>query len=400
MKALGGAVITLAATETLHAQVAMAAPGYVGDVLVVLSLRGGFDGLSAVVPGGDPQYYAMRPTIGVPRSRLLALDSTFGLHPALAPLLPLWRSRQLAAVTGVGAPDPTRSHFSAMAEMERAAPGSSLRTGWLDRTLGERAVSDDDVFAAVQVGSSNAPPSLAGPAPELATSSFASFSLLGPRNGAERQRWSACLEELHASGPPTVAAPGRRAVAAAAQLGAVEPASTTAGYPASELGRSLADIARLVRSGVGVQAATVDCGDWDMHEDLGRAGDGWMAAKLADLAASLAAFARDLGPLMASTTLVTLSEFGRRAAENGSAGLDHGHGNTMFILGGGVDGGKVHGRWGGLGSAGLVDGALAGTTDYRSVVGEVLVRRCGAGSLARIFPGLASTAPLGVVRPR
>ncbi|WP_432520425.1 DUF1501 domain-containing protein [Kineococcus sp. SYSU DK006] len=399
LKGLGGAVVTLMATESVHTQVAMAAPGYSGDVLVVLSLRGGFDGLSAVVPGGDPAYYALRPTIGVPRSRLLQLDGTFGFHPALRPLLPLWQNRSLAVVHGVGAPDPTRSHFSAMAEMERAAPGTSLRTGWLDRTLGVRGTTAEQTFAAVQVGSTTTPQSLAGPAPELATNSLSSFGLVGPRSDGDRTRWSACLAELHATGPDTVAAPGRAALAAATRLRSL-PAASAPGYPDSDLGRSLADVARLVNGGVGVQVATVDCGDWDMHEDLGKAGDGWMAAKLTDLAQALVAFAADLGPRMSGTTVVTMSEFGRRAGENGSAGLDHGHGNAMFVLGGGVNGGKVYGRWPGLGEQQLVDGALAGTTDYRSVIGEVLTRRCGAGSLGEIFPGLGAATTLGVVRSR
>ncbi|GAA4967578.1 DUF1501 domain-containing protein [Kineococcus glutinatus] len=400
LKALGGTAVTLAATESVHTQVAMAAPGYTGDVLVVLSLRGGFDGLSAVVPGGDPNYYALRPTIGIPRSRLLQLDNSFGFHPALRPLLPLWQNGSLAVVHGVGSPEPTRSHFHAMAEMERAAPGTSTRTGWLDRTIGLRGTTSDDTFAAVQIGSSTAPQSLAGPAPELATNSLDSFRLLGPTAQKERTRWAACLDELHTTGPETIAVPGRAALAAAARIPGIAPASTTAGYPDSDLGRSLADVARLVKSGVGVQVATVDVGDWDMHDNLGKAGDGWMAEKLTDLSSAMVAFARDLGSRMSGVTMVTMSEFGRRANENGSGGLDHGHGNAMFVLGGGVNGGKVYGRWPGLAETQLVDGALAGTTDYRSVIGEVLSRRCGAGSLSSIFPGLAPVSALGLVRSR
>ncbi len=129
LKALGVGAMTLVATENVHTQVAFAAPGYTGDVLVVLSFRGGMDGISAVVPGGDADYYRLRPTIAVPQSQLLALDGTFGLHPALAPLLPLWKAGRLGAVHGVGLPGASRSHFSAMEDMEKAAPGTSLRTG-------------------------------------------------------------------------------------------------------------------------------------------------------------------------------------------------------------------------------------------------------------------------------
>jgi len=144
--------------------------------------------------------------------------------------------------------------------------------------------------------------------------------------------------------------------------------------------------------------ACVDEGDWDMHAGMGTADTGWMFDHLTDLAQALAAFATDLGPLMDGVTVVTLSEFGRRVAENGSGGVDHGHGNAVLMLGGGIDGGKVHGRWPGLDEAALVDGDLAGTTDYRSVLGEILTKRCGAGSLAQVFPGFSGT-PLGVAKP-
>ena len=397
LKALGGAALTLTATDAVNTQVALAAPGYTGDVLVVLSLRGGFDGLSAIVPGGDPDYYRLRPTIGVPRSRLLPLDATFGMHPAMAPLLPLWRSGALAAVHGIGQPSATRSHFAAMEEMERAAPGTSLRTGWLDRTMGLRGTSS--TFSAVSLGTSSTPSSLVGPAPELAVHRLAGFGLTGPWDDRERQRWTTALAELHREGPPTVAAAGTAALAASATIaGLGEPAA--GGYPAGDLGTSMRDLAQLIKAGLGVQVAAVDYGDWDMHADLGREGGGWMAAKLTELATAMAAFSADLGPAMSGVTVVTLSEFGRRAAENGSGGLDHGHGNLMLVMGGGVVGGRVHGRWTGLSAGALDDGALAGTTDYRSVIGEVLQKRCGAGSLADVFPGLDGAAALGVVRGR
>jgi uncharacterized protein (DUF1501 family) len=170
-------------------------------------------------------------------------------------------------------------------------------------------------------------------------------------------------------------------------------------YPDSDLGRGLADVARLVRAGRGLQVAAVDEGDWDMHSGLGARGAGAFFDKARDLADSLLAFARDLGPLLSRVTLVTISEFGRRAAENGSGGADHGHGNAMLLLGGGVVGGRVHGRWPGLTAAALDHGDLAGTTDYRAVLGEVLVRRTGlsAAGLAQVFPG-GPTAFLGVAR--
>lgn len=400
LKALGGGALTLTASATVHTQVALAAPGYAGDVLVVLSLRGGFDGLSAVVPAGDPEYARLRPTIGVPQQALLPLDTTFGLHPAMAPLLPLWRSGVLGAVHGVGQEVASRSHFAAMEEMERAAPGTSLRTGWLDRTTGQRGGAAAGALAAVQVGGGGggAATLLAGPNPELTMRSADGFALAGPWDETERRRWHTALAELHREGPATVASAGTTALAAIGTMASL-PAGG-GGYPEGELGTSLRDLARLVRGGVGVQVAAVDVGDWDMHADLGRHDGGWMARKLAELARAMAAFSADLGPLMGGVTVVTLSEFGRRAAENGSGGLDHGHGNLMLVMGGGVVGGRVHGRWPGLSSGALVDGALAGTTDYRAVIGEVLQKRCGAGSLTEVFPGFSGSTGLGVVRGR
>jgi uncharacterized protein (DUF1501 family) len=401
LKALGAGALVLTSTPTVHTQVAFADAGYTGDVLVVLSLRGGFDGLSAVVPAGDPDYYRLRPTIGVPRSSLLPLDATFGLHPALAPLLPLWKAGTLAAVHGVGQPNPTRSHFAALEEMEKAAPGTSARTGWLDRTIGARgAAGAGGPFTTVGMTGAQVPMELAGPSPELTMTGLDGFTLEGPWDAVERARWTTALTELHREGPATVAAAGSTALAAMATIAALPAPAPAATYPDGDLGGSLRDVARLIKAGVGVQVAAVDCGDWDMHSGLGAAGGGWMKDKLTELGAAMAAFATDLGPRLGGVTLVTLSEFGRRAGENGSGGLDHGHGNLVLLMGGGVAGGQVHGRWPGLSTAALDDGAVAGVTDYRDVIGEVLTKRCGAGSLAGVFPGYSPGTPLGVARGR
>ncbi|MBF5081466.1 DUF1501 domain-containing protein [Quadrisphaera sp. INWT6] len=398
LKALGAGAMTLVATEAVHTQVAFAAPGYTGDVLVVLSLRGGMDGLSAVVPAGDPDYYRLRPSIAVPQSSLLGLDGTFGLHPAMAPLLPLWKAGRLGAVHGVGMPGASRSHFAAMEDMERAAPGTSLRTGWLDRTLGTRAAAG--TFQAVSMTGAQTPSSLAGPSPELTMRRLEGFGLAGPWDDAERTRWTKAFTALHAEGPPTVAEAGRTALAAAATVAGLGSVAAGSGYPEGDLGASLRDLARMIRAGLGVQVAAVDYGDWDMHAGLGSAGGGWMKSKLTELATALAAFDADLGPRMSGVTVLTLSEFGRRAGENGSGGLDHGHGNLVLALGGGVVGGRVHGTYPGLSAAALDDGAVAAATDYRDVIGEVLQKRCGAGSLAEVFPGFSSTGALGVFRSR
>jgi uncharacterized protein (DUF1501 family) len=396
-----GALAGLAG-DGLATRLAFAAPAYTGDTLVVLSLRGGFDGMSAVVPIGDPEYSTARPSIGIASDRLIGGDpgGMFGLHPALAPLLPFWTDGRLAAVHAVGQQDPTRSHFAALEEMERAAPGTSLRTGWIDRMLGVRGV--DCVWGGVSVGGPLGPQAFAGPTPDLALQSVDGFGLDGEGDSGPL---GATLRTLYADVPPLVAAPALGTLAAVGTTTALKARGYTpangAVYPDTALGGAMRDVARLIKAKVGLQVACVDYGDWDMHEGLGAPVEGqWMHDHLAELAQALAAFATDLGSTgLAGVTLLTLSEFGRRVEENGSGGLDHGHANAMFVLGGGVAGGTVYGTWPGLGAADLDDGSLRGTTDYRAVIGEILQKRCGVGSLAGVFPGV-TVGGLGVVRAR
>ncbi|WP_432509767.1 DUF1501 domain-containing protein [Kineococcus sp. SYSU DK001] len=396
--AAAAAGVTTYAVGDVSTQVSFAGTGWNGETLVVLSLHGGFDGLSAVVPGGDGSYYAARPTIAVPRSTLLGLDQMFGLHPAMAPLMPFWRNGTFGVVHAVGQSDPTRSHFAAMERMELAAPGSSLRTGWIDRTIG--SLGTGSVLGAVGI-SNQTPRAFAGPNQETTMTSLTDFNLIGP--GDDRAKWHAALRRMHTGARPEVGQPATTLLTAmedVARLPGVGGAPANgAVYPDTDLGKALAQAAVLKKSGAPVQVIALDYGDWDMHAGLGRVDGGWMRDKLTELASALAAFATDLGPSFASTTLATLSEFGRRVQENASGGLDHGHGNAVLLLGGGVVGGRVHGVWPGLGADRLVDGDLAGTTDYRSVIGEVLQKRCGAGSLSAIFPGF-SGGQLGVVRAR
>ncbi|MEV4347069.1 DUF1501 domain-containing protein [Actinoplanes sp. NPDC049596] len=387
---LGGALAGVAVAG-VSTTMAYAAPGYTGDTLVVLSLRGGFDGLSAIVPIGDADYYKARPSIGVPKSQVIAGDGTFGLHPALAPLLPLWQGGKLAAVHAVGQPNPTRSHFAAMDAMENAAPGTSIRTGWLDRMLGVTGASGP--LAGVSIGNAMPHRLYAGATPDVSMASVDAFTLAG--ESAKRPR-AAALRAMYADAPAALAGQALaadRALTATTSLRATAytPAAT---YPATELGAALKDVARLIKAKVGLATATVDCGDWDMHEGLGTGVKGQrMYDNLTDLALALAAFTADLGDEgMKSVTLLTVSEFGRRVAENGSHGVDHGHGNAMLVLGGGVRGGKVFTKWPGLSPGALVAGDLAATTDYRSVIGEILQKRCGVGSLAPVFPDVAPSS--------
>jgi uncharacterized protein (DUF1501 family) len=378
------------AASTLSTRLAFADPGYHGDTLVLLSLRGGFDGLSAIVPIGDPGYYQARPSIGVPKSQVIAGDGTFGLHPAMAPLLPLWKGGKLAAVHAVGQSDPTRSHFAAMEAMENAAPGTSIRSGWLDRMLG--TTGSHTPLAGVALGH-------AMPARVMSSGvsmeSIDDFSLAGNN----KKPLAAALRQMYADAPALLAAPAQaadRALAATAAL----PAAAKGPYPATDLGTALRDVARLIKAKAGLVTAAVDCGDWDMHDSLGAPGKGQrMFDNLTDLSLALAAFATDLGDAMKNVTLVTVSEFGRRVGENASHGADHGHGNAMLLLGGGVRGGKVYTKWPTLSPGALADGDLAATSDYRSVIGEILQKRCGLGSLSGVFPSVAPSS-FGLVAAR
>jgi uncharacterized protein (DUF1501 family) len=379
---------------------AFADGSYDGDVLVVLSLRGGADGLSAVVPIGDPNYAPNRPNIGIPQSQLFQLDSTFGLHNALAPLQQFWNSGQLGFVQAVGQADPTMSHFEAMEEMERAAPTSTLRTGWIGRMAG--VTGSGTPFAATSVGPATQPSAMDANYPVTAMQSLSNFTLDGVGDSADAANWHATLAALQSGGPATVKIPVAETLSAlttaAALSGVTYVADNNASYPNNDVGNSLSNVAQLIKAGVGLRVAAVDCGNWDMHVGLGSAGSGWMHNNLTGLGQALAAFATDLGTGMSNVVLVTLSEFGRRVQENESGGLDHGHGNVMFLLGGGINGKAVYGNWPGLADPDLVLGNLRGTTDYRTVLAEILEKRCGLSTSA-VFPGLASSR-LGVAATR
>jgi uncharacterized protein (DUF1501 family) len=388
------------AHETAFSQLAFSAVPFTGDVLVVLSLRGGFDGLQAIVPTADPDYLDWRPNVGIPQSALLNLgDPTFAMHPAMGSLLPFWQDQTFGVVHAVGMESPNRSHFSAMEEMERAAPGSSLRTGWIDRLLGTRLAASE--FQGVQMGSSMASSAFLGSgSSELAMWSIDSFGLNGAWDDAELARWNTALAGLNDGAPevlrtPALGALGALNVAAQLQATGYIPANGAA-YPDTDLGHALTDVARLIKAGVGLQVAAVDYGDWDMHADMGDVDGGWLVDHLTELSGSLAAFATDLGTVgMSSVTLVSLTEFGRRVEENGSGGTDHGHGQVVLLMGEGVKGGQVHGDWPSLAPGDLVDGDLAATTDYRSILAEVLEKRCDASAadVTGVFPGLGSSRP-------
>lgn len=359
-----------------------------GNVLVLLSLRGAADGLSLVVPHADPAYYAARPRIAVPKAALLAKDATFGLHPKLAPLLPMWDAGRIAAVHATGLAAPNRSHFAAMEELEDADPGSSARVGWINRLIGQDSYTHP--LQAIGMGMSVPITALYGPQRTVSATSIDSLALAGDDRWDTANRRSRSMQTMWASAPGAIGAGARSALATISDFAPVRSSSAApahgASYPGGDLGQALQAAARIIRTNVGADVIAVDHdGGWDMHTDLGTLDWGRMIDASDDLATSLAAFFTDLGDLSDKVTVVTISEFGRRVKENANYGLDHGHGNVMFLLGAGVKGG-YYGTMPALTNS--LDADLPVTTDYRSVLSEVVTKRLGA-STAKVFPGFA-----------
>ncbi|HCB03230.1 MAG TPA: hypothetical protein DEQ43_03080 [Nocardioides bacterium] len=392
---VGGAAAVTAVHGTAFTSTAYAAAP-VDRVLVLLSMRGACDGLSLVVPHADPAYYTARPSIAVPSTRLLAKDGFFGLHPALAPLLPWWDAGSMAAVHAAGLPAPNRSHFSAMEDLEDADPGSSARVGWLNRLIGRNGVGSP--IEAIQFGGGVPMTALAGPQPALVTEDVDSVSLSGYWDAPSEAKRRAALSTMWGGVPGPLAAGARNAFEVVDDFGPVRDSSATAAngavYPTnSDLAAALASAARTIRADVGAEVIAVDHGSWDHHTWIGTPDNGNLRRMADEFALSLAAFLTDLGPLASKVTIVTVSEFGRRVKENANQGLDHGYGNVMFLLGAGVKGKQYYGSWPGL--AATDDADLLVTTDYRSVLSEVVTKRLGASS-AEVFPGF-SPAPVGAV---
>lgn len=365
--------------------------------LVVVFLRGGLDGLGAVVPYEDDDYHRARPVLreGRPGDGGPArLDDRFALHAGLAALRPLWDGGRLAILHAIGSDDSTRSHFEAQDQMERGASETRpLAGGWIARWL--RAAGEEGALAAVAFGD-HLPESLRGATSACAVSSLADLDV-ATRTG-DGEGFAAALASLHADGgPPATALLRRRGRDALSLLDRVEglrrEASLADGFPDTAIGRSLGQVVHLVHAGVGLRAAAVDHGGFDTH--VGQALT--LASELRELAEGLAAFDRALGDARDRVTTVCVTEFGRTLSENSSFGTDHGGASCAFVLGGGVRGGRVVADWPGLDDASLREERdLRVTTDYRDLLAEVLVRRFGLGDPAAVFPGHAAR-PLGVV---
>jgi uncharacterized protein (DUF1501 family) len=359
--------------------------------LVVIFQRGAADGLNIVVPHGEAQYYSMRPSINIPKKSVLDLDGFFGLHPSLAAFQPLWQQRHLAIVHAAGSPDSTRSHFDAQDFMETGTPGvKATEDGWLNRTLRAMTSSQQtSPFRAIALGPS-LPRILSGTEPAVAMNNINDFSV-GGKNPKPSVAASAFEAMYDHSSDSVLHGTGEETFDAVKMLKAADPAKYTpapgANYPRGRFGESLRQLAQLIKANLGVQVAFADIGGWDHHVNEG-AVEGQLSNVLGDFSQSLSAFWTDLGDLGEDTVIVTMSEFGRTARENGNRGTDHGHANVMFVLGGPVKGGKVYGHWPGLDASQLYEGRdLALTTDFRQVVGEAVARHIGNSNLAQVFPG-------------
>jgi uncharacterized protein (DUF1501 family) len=362
--------------------------------LIAIFQRGAVDGLSVIVPFGEPEYYRARPSIAIPRpgageNAAIDLDGFFGFNPRLQPLKPFWDSRQLAIIDACGSPDNTRSHFDAQDYMETATPGNkSTADGWLNRYLQARKVEDATPFRAVSL-TQQLPRALQGTAPALAMNQIGQF---GIRAGQASDSVGASFEaEFAAAADRMLGHTGREAFDAIKMLKVADPskyeAEHGADYPKTPFGQALKQIAQLSKANLGLEVAFADVGGWDTHVNQGAA-QGQLASRLDDFARGVAALATDLGDRMEDTVILTMSEFGRAVSENGNRGTDHGHGNAMIALGGGIRGGHVYGKWPGLTVDRRYDGRdLAVTTDFRDVFGEIVVRHLGATNPGAIFPG-------------
>ncbi|MGA9670595.1 MAG: DUF1501 domain-containing protein [Terracidiphilus sp.] len=365
--------------------------------LVVIFQRGAADGLNVVVPYREKNYYTMRPGIAIPENQVIDLDGFFGLHPSMTAFKPLYDQGHLAVIHAVGSPDMSRSHFDAQDYMESGTPGiKGTEDGWLNRALqaedsccGARHNQEHTAFRALALGS-QVPRTLAGKIPAIALANVNSFSV-GGRGPAPSVAANAFQAMYGDSGDSILHATGDETFEAVRMLRTANPAQYKPGpgieYPNNEFGNNMKQIAQLLKANLGVEAAFTDVGGWDTHQNQGGV-NGQLSDRLREFSSAIAAFWLDMGDSAENITLVTMSEFGRTARQNGTGGTDHGHANAMFVLGGKVKGGKVYGRWPGLGDHELNEGRdLAVTTDFRQVLGEAVAKTIGANNLDTVFPG-------------
>jgi uncharacterized protein (DUF1501 family) len=376
-----------------------------GDVLVVIFLRGAMDGLHTVPPHADPSYHKQRATLAVKEpgkpEGALDLDGFFGLHPAMAPLHELYGAKKLAIVHAIGSPDTTLSHFEAMQTMERGVSnGDAAASGWISRHLASAGAENKSPVRALAFADV-LPKSMQGGLGGMAVRSLKEFRLSVPKEWGSGFR--STLEEMYSLGDDPAAHSGDQVLKLLRRLEKLDPDTYVpeggARYPAlaplSGFGEGLKQTAQLIKEGLGLEVASVDLGGWDSHV----AQPALLSVLMPALSQGLHAFATDLGGHMERVTVIAMSEFGRRAHENSGLGTDHGRGTAMFLLGGGIRGGKVYGEWPGVADGQLDrDGNLRVTTDYRDVLGEIVTQRLRNPNVAAVFPDYRP-APLGVAHP-
>ncbi len=367
--------------------------------LIAIFQRGAVDGLNVVVPYGEHSYYDLRPNIAISKpdggaESAINLDGYFGLHPSLKSFKPLWDSKRLAIVHASGSPDSTRSHFDAQDYMESATPGvKSTPDGWLNRYLQSKTDPQKSLFRAVSM-TQNMPRAMQGKAPALAISNLADFSIRAGQSSAAVQGG---FEEIYdQTVNDALHGTGKETFEAVNYLKKVNPsqykAENGAEYPRTPFGNSLLQIAQLIKAGVGLEVGFTDIGGWDTHVNEGNQ-QGQLSNLLRQFSSAIAALYTDLGQRMDDVVVLTMSEFGRTAKENGNRGTDHGHANAMFVVGNSVRGGKVYGDWPGLKTDQLYEGRdLALTTDFRDVFSEIASKHLGAANLKAVFPGYTGTA--------
>ncbi len=376
-----------------------------GDILIVVFQRGAMDGLNAVIPHAESRYYDLRPQLAIPEPKTgddqsaIDLDGFFSLHPSLRPLKELWDDKSLAIIHAVGSPDSTHSHFDAQDYMESGTPGEKkLTSGWVGRHLQTAPWLNESPFRAVGMGGIMQS-ALRGPTPVTTLTSITDFHLQGRDNNlAQLQQNMASLYSLGS----TLDADASDTFAAINVLSQVDVSSYTpeggAIYPETDFSMALQQVAQIAKAEIGMEVACIDIGGWDTHNQQGVL-DGTMPSLLSELATGLSAFYQDLGERAKRVTIVTMSEFGRRAYENGSSGTDHGHGNLMFALGANVNGGKVYGEWPGLEEENLYGpGDLAVTTDFRDVLSEIVLKRLVNPNLSDVFPNYENWKDLNIFR--
>jgi len=394
---LRGSAVVMAGAGVAPSWLARAAANTQGrkKILIAIFQRGAADGLNIVVPFGDKSYKDLRPTIAVAepggQNSAIDLDGFFGLHPQMQPLKDLWDRKQLAIVEATGSPDSSRSHFDAQDFMESGTSGKTTGDGWLNRALTQPG-PDTSPLRALYIGS-QLPRTLRGDRAAIAVANGQNF-------GVGNQDAARLLEKMYAhSADARLETTGKDAFAAMKMVQSVSngpytPAGGAQYGPGGELGRSLQQLARFIKADVGVEAAFAEIGGWDHHGNE----PGQLFGLLNQFSNAIKAFSTDLGDRMEDVVIVTMSEFGRTAKENGDAGTDHGHGGMMMVVGGSVAGGKVYGKWPGLASEQLFEGRdLAVTTDYRDVLGELVTRHLGQKDLSGVFPGYSVGPSLGLI---